>query len=162
MRRQEKYLLSYIFLPHSFPILSLHSMDINNVTLIWTIISAPEIKYKDNGSCYATLRISVVSRFSSFSGNKTHEKDEITILLWNWLATWGKEHLIPGDKAYFEWRLQIRPQLVAIDNGKTTVEVAQVVAERVVPHNLPQKFHKSSHKSTWNHSQDCWGYVERE
>lgn len=126
-------------------------MDLNRIAIIGSVLGTPEISYTWNGDCYVLFEIRTVHTFQK-QWRGVSEYTDLRIFLWNGLWIWARSNLKIWDKIYLEWRLRIKREKKNIPNGMTTLEIPEIVWEKIIPHKQEEIHHQSD--------QQGW-YVER-
>lgn len=126
-------------------------MDLNRIAIIGSVLSTPEISYTWNGDCYVLFEIRTVHTFQK-QWREVSEYTDLRIFLWNGLWIWARSNLKLWDKIYLEWRLRIKREKKNIPFGMTTLEIPEIVWEKIIPHKQ-EAIHNQSDQQGW--------YVER-
>ena len=110
-------------------------MSLNKVMLIGNIGQEPEIRYVDNGSCTARLRLATSTPgYKLQNGTEVPERTEWhNILLWGRLAQVAERYIHKGDKLYVEG--SIRTNVYTDRQGKQrySVEIWGNTIEMLTP-----------------------------
>ncbi len=84
------------------------SKDLNKVQLIGRLGFDPEIKYTQQGSVIATMRIASSRSWRTAEGEDREDTEWFRVIAWNKLGEICGQYLKKGSKVYIEGRLQTR------------------------------------------------------
>ncbi|MFP7755696.1 single-stranded DNA-binding protein [Thermodesulfobacteriota bacterium B35] len=96
---------------------------VNKVILIGNLGRDPELRYTQNGTPVASLRVATSRKWKGQDGQMQEQTEWHSVVAWSRLAELCNEYLSKGSKVYVEGRLQTRKWQDQNGNDRYTTEV---------------------------------------
>ncbi|MCG8698871.1 MAG: single-stranded DNA-binding protein [Bacteroidales bacterium] len=98
-------------------------MAVNKVILVGNVGADPEVKYIDNDTAVARLRIATSESYTNKNGERVDNTEWHTVILWRGLAKVAESYVKKGRQVYIEGKLRTRQWQDKDGNNRYTTEI---------------------------------------
>jgi len=81
---------------------------LNKVILIGNLGADPEVRFTQDGTCVANLRIATTERFKDRNGERQERTEWHRVVLWGRLGEIAQQYLNKGRQVYIEGKIETR------------------------------------------------------
>lgn len=81
---------------------------LNKVMLIGNLGADPEVRFTQDGTCVANLRLATTERFKDRNGERQERTEWHRVVLWGRLGEIAQQYLSKGRQVYIEGRIETR------------------------------------------------------
>lgn len=127
------------------------SRGLNKVMIIGRLGRDPEMRYTPSGRPVTTFNVATSRSWNSSDGERHTETEWFNVVAWGSLAEICKQHLIKGQQAYIEGRLQTR---VWEDNSGNKRSSTEIVANEMIVLGDRKESSQGEHESDGSEEED--------
>jgi len=96
---------------------------LNKVILIGNLGADPEVRFTQDGTCVANLRIATTERFKDRNGERQERTEWHRVVLWGRLGEIAQQYLNKGRQVYIEGKIETRKWSDNEGNDRYTTEI---------------------------------------
>jgi len=96
---------------------------LNKVTLIGNLGADPEVRFTQDGTCVANLRIATTERFKDRNGERQERTEWHRVVLWGKLGEIAQQYLSKGRQVYIEGKIETRKWTDNEGNDRYSTEI---------------------------------------
>jgi single-strand DNA-binding protein len=96
---------------------------VNKVILIGNLGADPEVRFTQDGTCVANLRLATTERFKDRSGERQERTEWHRVVLWGRLGEIAQQYLNKGRQVYIEGKIETRKWTDNEGNDRYTTEI---------------------------------------
>jgi len=96
---------------------------LNKVILIGNLGADPEVRFTQDGTCVANLRLATTEKFKDRSGERQERTEWHRVVLWGRLGEIAQQYLNKGRQVYIEGKIETRKWSDNEGNDRYTTEI---------------------------------------
>lgn len=111
---------------------------VNKVILIGNLGADPEVRFTQNGTAVATLRVATTEKWKGQDGQMQEQTEWHRVVAWQRLAEICRDYLSKGSRVYIEGKLRTNKWQDQNGNDRYTTEIIAREMKMLSPRNAGQ------------------------